>query len=317
MMIIYVFRSYNVGSDYPLYLSMFNNPYLKFTRIESGYLFINNVAHVFNNFKVISIILFFILILGIYFLSQSFKINMFSIIAMYILTFLFFTTFNVIRQSYALGIIMISIYFLMNKGYKSKLLFFIIVILAQFFHNSAISCIPFIFLSKFRVTSKRIFIIFIISAICYQTNIITSLANNYIILFSDFYNKYGNSVNSFLIPEPNNVIKVIPAVIQFIFLYFYVKNNDRINDYKSKFILSGYCFYLFLFSGHSSGIINRFQLYYLIFPMLFFCLIFDKPNKGISYFSNVLLKYNVFVFCLVYTFIKLFTYSSGVVPYSF
>lgn len=324
MFIIVIFRGVSVGTDYPLYNFFFySSPdSLKSAYIEKGYIFINIVAQKINNFEFISFVLLLLLLYGLYKLSKQAEINFSIIISVFILTYTFYSSLNIIRQYYAIGFSLIGIYFLFkylnNNPILAFFLYCITVILAKEFHSSAIFLIMFVIFPFINVTKVKVVFVGLLTMFLYIFSQFTTDVINFIMKFDIRYAlKYGNAINVLTDFNQKNVVNLVYLLMQFVIVYFaidYIKDSYD-NRYESNFILSGYLFNLVLYVGGDNVIFSRIQAYTYIFLILFYSKMLTKyrnEKKDIELIKLI----SIIMLISLYIY-RILTNNSGIVPFVF
>ncbi|TPR18891.1 EpsG family protein [Apilactobacillus timberlakei] len=326
MLVISIFRSPSVGTDYPMYYSIYLN-YIADKQndyLEKGYAFINSISQENNNFILISFFLCVISFIGFYFLNRTLNINSFTFTFLYVSTFLFFYMFNIIRQFYALSILLIgiSIYLKLYNNHRIlKYIFFVLIIfLAKLFHNSSLFCLIFLMFPIIKFKSKYILYLLVVTSFFYFTGLLDGFMN-YLTSFSpEYILKYSNADLTMAYATGfKAIIKFVPVIIQFLCLYSVYNKSRNIQSHKLNFILSGELFYLLLYSGSNNILFARLQFYLCIFPVLFSCICFDGfCYKNANYsFCTIYFKRFLIIFWTLYFVYRIVGNSAGVVPYSF
>lgn len=248
----------------------------------------------------------------------------------FIETFLFFTAFsyfmymNIIAQGIAVAIVLFSIDYLEKKSF---LKFAVLILLANFFHSSAIICLLFIPLRMIKDSEKninRFVILTIIIGLC--MNMIVPFAIKYIFPQFAFY-----FVSKEIVPN---------SKLQFAHLMIYVlcffaglmfikkKNNEEKcmteNNIERRYCISdsNFFFYmtilsiLFRFLAINMYIFSRVGFYFYMFGYS----LLAKSIEGISNISTKRFAYFSVFFLMTLFFFALFRFvkpSYGVVPYYF
>jgi hypothetical protein len=211
---------------------------------------------------------------------------------------LFFnTTLNIMRQSMAVGFILISLIFLEKKAYKKTILFFII---AELFHTTAVLAIPIYLVMIFENMnfSKKIktivyVVFFLMIAICVleYANILKMMVYTFNI-FPEKY--YGYLSDSRLVYEKLDINKGKLAIYAWtlcMYLCLYKKQEDKEKVYFILFLINIFLFPLTFKLKNAS----RIGIYYT-WPAFF--VIYSNMIKTVWSFkkeNNV--KNNVIVAC--------------------
>jgi hypothetical protein len=326
MLMLSAYRSIYVGTDYLMYFGIyrFDSPaYLSTHFIEPGYIFLNSLAQSVNYFPLITSICLIIYFLGMYMCCNTFKMNSFVFLSMFILTYTYFVSWNLMRQAIAVGFVCmgIALYYKLSKHILLRYMsFFTFVIIAQMFHSSAIFCFIFIFLDYIKVSYKFIFMYYVIIIYLFFTNFIGNLSNLILSYFPNYAIKYANSLDFFVGNNQRNVFQFGLIIIQLIFIHLYMihNRNSKINRSK-EFVINGYLLSLLLSTG-GTLLISRVKFYMVIFFLCFTCLLlldrkrnndFDELNMN---WNSVKVSYLTFLF--LYYYLELIVVNNGnIVPF--
>ncbi|QRN85474.1 EpsG family protein [Clostridia bacterium] len=289
LIIITGFR-FNVGNDYQgyarnfLYLMDYDIP-----RIETSFKIIANTARFFGfnqqfMFLTYSAITYIFIYLGVRYFDKHGRYRHYVIL--FIVIFFLFNIFNTIRQMVAAAIFFYALKFIVEKKLY-KYMFFIL--LAIFFHRSAIICIPLYFLLKLRM--KTLFL---------------GLAFSPILLFSDLANKFiglyirfsGQSVYEVYLNNYNYRVPISGG--KGLFLFFITAmflaltiGKFNFND-RDKIIIKLFIIFVILTFATLSSVIATRLVYYpmfsllLIIPLLQNCFKNEKERILGKYLINVL-----------------------------
>lgn len=262
-------RDFNVGIDLKVYgIRLFEysqnfdslNEYLNLYKSEQLYQLVNYIfSHSFGNIRFFLFFMTFIQLLIIYKYSikYNYKTVTFSLL-IYLLLY-FNTSLNIIRQTFAIFIIIIAFQNLKeNKILKSLLL----ILIASYFHSSAlimITMIPIYYLSKSKNSYKKLIIILIIALSIFSgLDILLNYANHLPI----FIRKYLGYIRN-----ADTNLNVIFLIYKIIFLFFflqglkYCKNNKEYPIYVYFAVFDVLFYYLSSFIKYG----YRLSYYFLIF----------------------------------------------------
>lgn len=308
MILVSGLRDVSIGTDSVNYVLIFErtnaiDDILNQT-MEPGYLAIAWLAKKFGSnyiwlFIITAVISVAGLIGGIRRYSLSPHLSFFFMIATGYYTFFF----NGARQGIALAIT----FFTIGAFYEGKFknLFFI-VILASFFHLTALVLIPAYFLVRRDFSFKLLGYIFVLSAIASLfLNELFSLAGT----VDERFAKYGdyNKASGILTALYNLIIASF-----FIFIYRYVKVNRQMYSVLLNLFLVGVSISIFaVFNGLGASGIARLSVYFTISSLLIWPVIFQNIN---AYRDRALLLTAVLIFFTVYFFL-ITTKFSNLVPY--
>lgn len=326
LLVLNAFRGYSVGTDYAGYYNSYRSHLNTFffddlninTFIinigsnkanELGWGFLNyfgdknNIAFYSINFFAISVILYFI-----YGTIRNQSPHFFFSLYLYLTLYLFFPSFNIIRQSIAIAIFAYSIRYINGNRPFIYLLF---CLLASLFHSSALLLPLLYFLKYIKINSIYCIILllfsFIIPIMQWDKYIIIFLFDtDKFLLYSQYANMkiHGNN-------EMGSIMIMFLFVIQtLIFIYCCLRLKGSNNIYMTLwfigiFILNITMNYSWLF---------RISGYFLIaqiiaMPLVVYGNKMDVKQTKKSYF--IIVGYS-----LVLYLCKLYIGSDGVVPYT-
>lgn len=184
-------RAYSVGADTSTYLEYFTSDF--YYKIEIGYIFLSRMISMMGfSFRVMLFVVQSIVVLPIlYIIYKSTKMKWLSVF-LYQGFYLYVNSFNILRQSIAMSLVLVAAYILieMSKGSKRNIMFLGTLILATLFHTSAIMFIVLWPLKEYRPKLSQLVAVFIVSLIIMVfrepilTYIFTLLNRPYITNFS-------------------------------------------------------------------------------------------------------------------------------------
>ncbi|MEG0408983.1 MAG: EpsG family protein [Bacilli bacterium] len=292
-----------VGTDYETYKSYFYLPasqlelyegkgefiFLKIIEISK---FLGDPQYIFVIFSFLISVIFFITI-GVY-KRENYKPWLFFLIY-FIVTGVYHTSMNTLRQSLVSGFFPILIYFIY---YNKNLLFFFATFFLSYLHKTSLLYFLVFVLKKIKLSKKIIFIIFLISPIFYyidQKKIIDLIFNiGFLGGWLSFYRDYIYS--DFFDPGTFGMVVAklyyVPYFIIFWFLYF---KNEESNNLFFDFLIKNWVFTCFMIVQ-----VLHISIYYRLWNMFSFLYVFP-----IYYVLSYYLKRNVFVFGFLLIFLML------------
>lgn len=309
-------RSYMVGTDgnmyymfywlqhYKLYFDPFINYIYEFSLL-------NNNFQIFIIFT--SSIFYSVMIFALYKMKLDFWSGFFYFYTSYI----YLMSFNVIRQSIAISLVFLGIvlFLTVSNRIKAYIYYFISLILAMNFHFSAILMLPLLVLKYIKISSTKILISLIFTTLFYFSDQLKSNFNDIFNLFDYYVAKYSsNDVIFFEVNKDKGIIEFAPILIQFSFLYYYVKVTEKHFRYsfRENFIIVYYCAFLLLYSLAGIEAVDRFQFYFLPSIILFYSMVHYKLKN--SQQTRYLLA--VQFFWIIYFIMRLVSNHHGIVPYT-
>ena len=337
------FRAYSVGTDINVYgLKIFNSA-LSFSNFQNFFSTVQNehlyyvinyiISHIFGDFRFylffyhlfISIIVYkiaykskdndartgskgdFIYKDFIYKIAYKSEENLINYILVFLLL-VFNSTFNILRQSIAIFIILYSYHFLKEKNY---LKYIIAVLIAQLFHSSAIMCLSFILIvfvskSKYKYLYTILFALGMVFAMSSIDSISTTF--NFNSFVSDKYMRYIISDKS----NFNAKIFFVKMLMCFLTLFFSKFSNDE--KYKELTLFP--IIDLVLYSS-SNWIVYGYRMSYYTLP--FYILLIPKISSSLK---NKESKF-IYNFCIIglmicYWVVRYYIYKyDGTMPFLF
>ena len=253
--------------------------------ITSSFYFLQIVLAIFVNFAVFKFV-------------KQYSLYPFLTILFYYLLFYLNLNMEILRESIPICIFLFGISFIINKNYFK---YYILAIIAYFFHESGIILFIIPFLTRIK-WDKRLFI-FVITLLVIFSGLLSIYFVNYIknldFLFNS--NKFGyfefqsaSSGNQFL----SNIIKyvVTPSVVLLLFF-------KKLTTFEKSII---FLYILFSILSTQSFIFYRIRDYFLI-PFLIS--VTNGFTLGVNKKFNNLISKGAFLFCFLFIF--LYKYYSG------
>ncbi|RUL55176.1 EpsG family protein [Lysinibacillus antri] len=287
---------YATGTDYFNYLSLFHDRHIK--DVEISFIFIRDIVNLLNlDFNVFLFIYSFITNAFVFFIIFRERKNINVFIAMFVYMLFYYTlSYNLIRQSAAMSIILFSyVYYFENKKFKFGLLNLSAFLIH---YSSIIICLVLMIFSsvtkfnkKFRYIIYCLLLIFVI-----KQQYFLSLVN------LDF-GKYNYAINEFqsnysLFP----LVMYLPVLITAI-----VANKiphdikDRMSKYINIYCIGFILIFLMNFGGNNA---YRIAYYFTIVEVILVGLVWKiNKNSRLYYINIVLIVYLLWKFW--YIFIKL------------
>ncbi|WOE30897.1 MULTISPECIES: EpsG family protein [unclassified Acinetobacter] len=288
--ILYSIRNYNVGTDTPAYVSKFMksfdyNYYYFNPNVEYGYqlleyLILGITHEYFLFFTLISLIIIPLYILTI----NKVSVNYFYSILIYF-TFGFYTFFfNGLRQGIAMAICFSALPFLLQNNFFK---YFLLVILASFFHISALIMLPIYFIVNLKMKIELKFLFILFASISLSQIIIEYLAQDNI-----RYENYTQEVDN-----PGGYLTLFFYFSIAIFFYFSgIKNRKQDIKYSKMeqifFLGLAIIMPISLLGTDPSG--PQRLLYYFVSMVIF--LLPYYINK----YKNLYFNIGFFILCIIY-----------------
>ncbi|MHC9533101.1 EpsG family protein [Dellaglioa sp. L3N] len=222
-------RALTIGSDTPVYVSLFNRtsstgPILNHgdsilnSRFEIGFLYFNRIlAHITSNPRILLVCSSFVVCIFLYFFLKKYSTNIVVSIVLFITMGFMAQSMNIMRQAMAIAVLMLAFKYLVNDKTTK---FILTVFVAFLFHKAAILFMILLFFKHVTVTKKMLVFILVITLalmtyLSQIMNIFVSLMPTY-----DYYEgttfdtslKWGTFFN-------------ILVLIVFLFIGLYAKKN--------------------------------------------------------------------------------------------
>lgn len=259
---------------------------------EWGYIGLNwLIAHVTANRYIFILIVTLIIYLLLFFSFKEYFDNYpFGLILF--LGLWFFFTFTYLRQVLAVSVGILSIKYAIKR---KPLLFFLFVLLAYGFHNSAIILAPFYFIANRKFSKQSLYIILVLCFIAGISGVTSSL-----------YQAYGEMSNDVQRVEKYSVegsFRIAYFLEAGFFLYFIFKNYNRF-PVTDKFHLAMmnmsicFCAILLFFIRSDNG--GRLSWFYIIGLMSYFTTLVHRKYINFND-SVVLILLFVFLYMRIYT----------------
>lgn len=210
---------YYVGTDYGTYRGIYSNApnvILNKETSEIGFIILCKFLHYITSdpqimFLVTSIITYTCIVITLKNKSNVFELSMY----LFITTYMYYSSLNVLRQWIASAIIFTGIQFLIDRNWKK---YFLIVIIASLFHTSALIMIPIYFIVNHKFISKKNLIIISVFASIFI------FYSGFLEVFFEFLegSKYSNYQAEFIHTDRGvNILRVLvyicPILVAFVF----------------------------------------------------------------------------------------------------
>lgn len=161
-------RSINTGIDFISYQDYFYDNF--YFNIEKGYVLSSWIFYYLNlDFRVFIVFVNVLIYVPVVFVIYKLSSRRWFSLLMYQSLYLYANSFNIIRQSIAMSIILLAIYFLITveKRSKSYSLYVGFVLLAFMFHVSAIFFLP-LFLVKNKLISFKLIVSIVLFSLVFM-----------------------------------------------------------------------------------------------------------------------------------------------------
>lgn len=274
--ILFVFgQRWMTGTDFPNYLTYYLVDFIK----SSEWLYFGlQILFRKNNlyFGLFILVIFTITELNFYRFFKKINQKYALIIALFLISELFFGQMSQIRQFAAISFFLNAYYNSYEKKYPAAILN---IVLAAAFHSSAIFFTPFLFIKI--PLNKRLFLTFLGIAMIFPIIDIHFLFN------LPFLSKYSAYLGGYFdVPLGlGHAVKYYVMLVIFIFFTVHLKQiqKNRINQ----FILNGLMFYILMYGvSMQFALLYRITKYFQIFELLFLAYYSDKLINIPDYLSR-------------------------------
>ena len=307
---IAAFRSVSVGTDTESYYNYFYNIELLkddriYTGLQRGWYHYTLFFYRFFDFQWFLIANYTIIIGGFCYFLYKKSTNCVASILLFFLLYFFFSSLNVMRQYMAISIVLVALTFLD----KNKLVFCGLVILASFFHFSALICLMFLFVQN-RLSIHRQFYVIVFVVLSFLLGFVFENAMKTLVSQITIFNSLNEGAASYIEEWGGERNIVTNMIINLMFIFSYLLAKDR-----SSFYLKLYFLFIILnniFGSAGQG--NRIFLYFNVGMLIAFPEISSKL-KNISLRGIYNLAYVIYAYAIWYVSIS--SNSGEVVPYSF
>lgn len=293
---------FNYGNDYPAYLNMFNEinsyTYIEYSTntydIEPGWVFLNRLFAPFGFFALVIFITVF-QFGTIYWLITKYVDRNYQYIALFIYLFssgLMLTMLSMMRQCFAMNIILLSMPFILNKKFWISVP---IIVLAAQFHQSAYLMLIMPFLIYLQYLNKKVYsIFFMILFISFFVagNMLHDIIGNTIEMYFGKYSIYFEE------DEKLQLESGLGFLCNIIFFMSLILMDKCDNSRQSLFMKMAAISYLFIPLGFITPLLGRVGTYFGVLNPIGMSTIF-KYSKQKLILKGV---------CVLYLFISLYGY---------
>jgi hypothetical protein len=286
---------------------------------EVGFVFLNSILAMLNlDFVFLQLAIALITAICFSIFIKNFSDDKNMSYYLFIALGVYAQSFSLYRQIIAISLVSISIIMLNKNKY---LWFLLLIILAFFFHKSAILCFSFLLLKFVKLNWKSLLFFVAIALVCYfGFGPIMQLLDK---LFGvDYYEGYFISNQRYR--ETTSLINILYNVgLSIIFLIFFIfKNKLHLsNEQKQK-----YNFFLEMFlmvplirfvgmSLNYQALVNRFTLYFFI-SLIILIPTFVEGTRGTKYYKFLVPAVYIVASGYMYYYYAI-KFANGVVPYKF
>lgn len=300
-MVLFVGLRYKVGVDWDTYLIIYD--FLNGLTFKNSILYTDPIYGAFNylsnkfGFKEIGFVNLSCSIVLFYFFYKFSKKFTYTCIPFFVsyTYFIVVVSMNYVRQSVAISISLLALYFaLTNEKYK----FLLLIFFASLFHKSAIFLIvifPIFYILKFNL-NKIVNFIYVIFSLLFVTGVLYFSSLNGMNIYTSSDSEISSSGTLFRL-----TYHLIP-----IFLYLYNRSVFKINFGRNilildfLFILIVYCTLLAFFYSTLADRFNLYLYFFDVFIYSFLCGVFNLRNR--IYLLIVVFLFSTFTFFLWFNY---------------
>lgn len=305
LFIVAAFRDVNVGGDLNNYLNVFGyvNDYNNIVELtvfslesgfEIGFVYLCKlISLIYNNEHFFIFVTTFLSLIGPFIFIKRFSNSAVTSLFIYILLGFYNISFNSVRQSIAISIILLALFFLLTERKKAA---FVCYVIACFIHTSAVFCFIYLVLCKLRI-NNNVFLRLLIAMV------VVVILGQYLINFSiEFvFKKYADNETDMMASGTGyGLLLMYISIFSFVYFMF-----CRLSDnHKSELIIvlfNALVFaLLFQTAATTMAAINRLTLYFYIpvcvlLPNLY-SMVKKKKEVNFVYYSFFVLFY-IFYCC--------------------
>lgn len=288
--VLFVGLRYNTGADWAMYIQVFDG---EPANMEYGYLLLNKIFKaIFDNYYVMqfSCTLFFVFAVSRFYKKESpYPI---ATLAILICFMLFNDLMAQIRQSIAIAIIMLFSNFIFERKFFRFLLG---ILIASFFHSSAVAAIPLYFLYRNYSKILLISLILVANVFYFYPDLLRIIVIQIIPLLPDIISEKAAYYMKTIFAEKaefNTGLYYLIQLAVILFSVLFVKTEDK---KKAFFVNSLVMFAIIKSFSISIFILSRLESYYLIYGLIAFTYIWDVKIRGVQQSTSRLLLVVIFL----------------------
>lgn len=307
-------RGLSVGSDTAMYYRFFQSG--RYDNFELAVRRLYDLASWLSWYEIIPFLLaalfLYGMLRGIYKHCPNDAIGL----LLFVLTFVYFTSFNQMRQLVAAALLFGFIDLLMKKGF-GKLQFALLIAVATLFHQSAIFLYVLLLLPQRRFHPAVIAFLFVSATICYFTPAVKDGIGALVSTTSDFYEaKYEQRENYFFqVNKEKGLSQFLPVAVQMLIVLaacYYPKRQERF----FQLVTNLYVVYLTLYAFSGIEAIDRVQVYFSTFTIYFYAYSIHYLLHADNKLLGKLMTAIILLFWCSYYMLRLLNNTQGIVPYT-
>ena len=315
-------KAVEVGVDYPMYYGFFlDQTYIGL--IEPGVSFIYDLAVRYDNFYVFSFGVYFLFLFFIFYGIKKHLPNYLIGLLFFLLTYTYLNSYNQLRQMIAVSIIFCFVNYLITNKKTDRIKYIFIILLALWFHNSAIFLFLLFFIPKKKFSPKVVIPLFLITIVLYFIPSFKNQLGELIISLSGIYGeKYSGSSYFFGVNKEKGLLQLIPVIIQMLIvsISLYLPKskvkldiNYKLYNFSTNLVIIN----LWLYSLAGIEAIDRLQMYFSCFNLFYYPMLTHLLLNGEKKRYGQLFILFITGFWILYYVLRLVINIAGVVPYSF
>lgn len=290
------YRDLNVGSDTINYFYIFKG---QIVGSDLEFLFewlVKFVENIGEDFSFLLLLLSLLSVVPIGYVIYKYSHNYFFSLFVYTSLFFYFNSFNIVRQSIAVGFCLVAYYFLEQRKYKRYIL---VVLIGFLFHRSAILALLLYPLLMININKKIIYFTTVLSLLLSTTGVFTKIIS-VLGFFGDKYLAYSSLIG---IKDGGILTRLLLNTFLIVLVYY----SKKIDIWLLSMFVGIVVLNIFSFSPE----LGRLSQIYLISQVILF------SNIDSNYDSNRLffLKVAICVYCITVFSVLLNSNSGEIVPY--
>lgn len=292
---------YNIGLDYPTYVSSFESlsEGKRIDRFEIGFYLLNKLVIFLNgNIAFLFILISVITLLPLIKVSKDNKIKLYLLVLCYVCLGFYCYSFNTVRQFISISICLMSYNFIIGKNWFK---YIVMIWIATMFHSSSIIMLPLYFILNYRYSFMQYFFVYVIF---FVVKILSNPIKNYII--RTFYPIYYDSFRMSYFNNDYSLNFIIISVFLVGLMLYIIKTNKGVDESDDEATINIFnvdkniAFYCLVWST-TIGWLGEMGIRLSFFLRIFYIIIIARflGNKSEKKFM-ILLKIIIVIFMILY-----------------
>ncbi|MDY0839809.1 EpsG family protein [Lacticaseibacillus paracasei] len=324
---LYIWRGNTVGTDYPMYNMFLAQPstYLEGVGVESGYVWLYGIAAAKQWPLFVTTVSSLMTLVGLYLFALRVKVATPMFASMDVLTYVYLSSFNLVRQMAAMGICFTGLALFTPEDEKTPfqwhfwwryVIYVILVVIAMRFHSSVVIALVLPFCMYIKVKPWMAWTGLVLTTVGF----VFELGNRLVPILSRFFPhylaKYSGDMSAFLETGTKGLIAFIPVLIQFLIIIAIIHYDPDFVE-SHQWLTALYLIFLtwFVMAGNQAAI--RAQDCWLPAGIYFFGRYLQVGQAPIGRLSPNFMKLFIVMFFFLYTVLRIVTNNSGIYPYIF